>query len=220
MDKSILEAPKPNLYADCISEQFSLPIPLLRKTKSGEDALAPCIVLSETLKRQCRKNAYAETLAAFDGKPPKIDEPGSEVWKQEYENNHGAWCLFNAVRVPGDLSTKLWYSKDQITNDYTDAEIGIMFSEYIIVLMSQTNMLQFDEDDQNSVSKLMDQIIHQNTVEETSFLFSSYTTVSFARLTRRLVAENLTLRQQIGLSGLPLDDISLSQKIQSEEQSA
>jgi hypothetical protein len=220
---------KPNFYADLVTEQFSLPIPILKRDKNGEMAYAPCIVLSESLKRDCRKKAYAETLKAFDGKAPKVDEAGYDVWRQTYDNAHGCWCIFYAVRVPGDLNTRLFLSKEQIENDYTAEEIGILHSHYLTVMINQVNMMHFDENDPNSLSKVMDEIIHQNTVEDTSFLLDSYTTRAWAMCFRsfmdkiqdqeKTIEQLTTLLQQNGLSGLLLKDSNQNQKTQSEEPS-
>lgn len=206
-----------NIYADLVMERFSLPVPLLRQDKNQREAFAPCVVLSESYKRKARKQAYMETVQDFNGKVPKTDEAGIEVWNSTFQDNLGAWIIFYAIRVPGNLDKQLFLSKDQLVNDYSPEEIGIMYSNYMTVVLNQRNMLHFNEDDPHALSQVMDTIIKQNTVEETAFFFNSYTTHSLATLVRSLVAQHYNSPTPSGSSGSPSSDTTLNDKTPNDE---
>lgn len=207
-----LETPA-NLYAELVRERFNLPVSLLRNTSDGKMAYAPCVVLSTMETYECKKLAYRDTLKAFEGKAPKNDEVG--VWNTLYEDNLGAYTIFYSVRVPDNLKTKLFISKDQIMNDYTPAEIGILYSNYLTVVLNQPHIKHLQEGDVAGFNNLLDTIIRQATVEETSFFLSSYTTVSVATLVRSLVETVMILQKQNGASGSLSNDTTATESTRS-----
>ena len=201
-----MEAPKHNIYIDTV-ERFFLQAPLLRKTPdTGEDAFAPVVVLSTAETYKCKVSAYNDTLKSFEGKMPKSDEAGIEMWNTLYEDNLGAWTIFSCTRVPDKLEEKLFLSKDQVFKTYSSTELGIMYSNYITAVLNEPAVKHFDNTDPNGLSKVMDLIIKQSTVEDTAFFLSSYTTVAQAKLMRSLVEEVVALRQENGSSGQPSSD--------------
>lgn len=205
--------PPTNLYAELVMEQFNLPIPLLRKTSDGQDAVAPCVVLSTMEAYECKKLAYRDTLKAFDGKAPKQDEVS--IWTSLYEDNQGAWIIYYSTRVPGDLKKKLFLSKDQIMIDYTPAEIGIMYLNYTTVVLNQPHLKHLQEHDSDGFNGLIDDIIKQSTVDETAFFLASYTTVSVAILVRSLTEALQKSQRESGASGTPSNDTTENERTQS-----
>jgi hypothetical protein len=210
-------APPVNLYADLIAERFSLPVPLLRKTKEKDENLyAPCVVLSASEIRVCEKNAYAETLADFNGKAPKKDEDLS-AWNKIYDNNRACWIIYSAIRVPGNLNAKLYPAKQEVMSVYSEEELGIMYSNYCTVLLNQRNLIHFDDNNPNALSQMMDQIIKFNTEEQTAFFLNSLTTRSLSMFVKSLIEEVKNLQLSTGSSGALSDDTTQNEPIQNNE---
>jgi hypothetical protein len=200
---------KENIYAET-KQRYHIKVPLLRKIKDGSDidAFVSAICLSAQDNYQVKKKALEDTLKSFDGKQPKNDDAAMATWNTLHEDNLGAWTLFYSCRLPEDLDKKWFLSKEQILNDYSSAELGIMYSNYITVVLNQPALKYIDKNDPNSLSTMMDLIIKQPTEQDTAFFLSSFTTASLAELMRSLVAEVTKLRQESGSSGQPSNDTS------------
>src|ERR1700677_3885356 len=108
------EAPKETIIEAHVLNRYHLLVPLLKKTEAGEDAYTACVPLSQIEQKQCAMKAYHATLKDFDGKQPKIDDAGFEIWKEAYENYYGALVILNSYRLPDDLDRKLFPSLDQV----------------------------------------------------------------------------------------------------------
>lgn len=198
---------KENIFAET-KQRYSLRVPILRKLKDGTDAYISGVCLSATENYLVKKKAMEDTIKAFDGKQPKSDDATMATWNSLYEDNLGAWTLYYSCRLPDDLEKKFYLSKEQVINDYTSAELGIMYSNYLTIVLNQPALKYLDKNDPNSLSNMVDLIIKQATVEDTAFFLSSFTTVSLAELMRSLVEEVSKLQMVNGSSGQPSSDIS------------
>jgi hypothetical protein len=188
------EEPKKTVFEAHVMERHHLLVPLLKKTEDGQDAYAACVPLSQLEQKQCVAKAYHATLKDFEGKQPKVDDAGFEIWKEAYENYYGAWIVYTSFRVPDDLEKKLFPGVDQVLS-YTPVEIGILHSHYLTTEYNQPAIKHVDPNNANAVSELIDLIIHQATVEETSFFLASRTSVVLAHLIRYLAQEHQRLSQ-------------------------
>lgn len=200
------EAPKETILEAHVINRYHMLVPLFKKTETNEEAYAACIPLSQIQQRECARKAYQATLKEFEGKAPKMDDAGYDVWRETYENYYGAYVIYLSFRIPDDFDKRLFPAVDQVLT-YTPVEIGILHSHYLTTEINQPALKHIDPNDPNAVSSLIDTIIHQATVEETSFFLASHTSVALAQLIKYLATENQKLSQIVnGSAGTPSND--------------
>jgi|ERR1017187_254347 hypothetical protein len=180
-----------NLYAQLTAaDRFSLLVPMLIKDGQGNEIKLPMIVLNGREEREAQTSAFNETIAVFKHIPKADDaQEVKESFKSVLDSNTACWTFFHATRTPGDLKKKFFLSKNQVEDQYTSEELGVLSNSYLTVRLNQPHVkiLSETEENESAYENLIQEIITAG--KQPDFFLNSYTTHSLKLLIHYLVAK-------------------------------
>ena|ERR1017187_2606005 len=190
-------------------DRFHLTVPMMIMDKAGNEIKAPMVCLTAREEREAKQKAYNETIIFFKDKPKKDEQnfqEAEDIFKELFNHNINCWIFFYSVRVPGDLEKRLFISKQQVEDQYTYEQLGILASAAMSVKMSQPYVKFLQENDTDGFNQLIDQIIASGT--EPDFFLNGYTSQTYKNIIHYLVKRLETLTSEAGVSGSLSDSTS------------
>jgi hypothetical protein len=186
----------PVILATTPGYRYHRVVPMLQQHE-GKELTLPMVVLTGRENSDVEAKCYADTLMAFNGKPPKTDEPSN--WDQLLDANRAYWTIFYATRHPDDLSKKWFLSKQGVEDIYSWDDIGILSNHHLTVRLTQPHLVNLDPKDPGAIQATIEKIKSLGT--DSDFFLNGFTTHSVNLLLKSLVAQLETLQNTNGSSG-------------------
>lgn len=187
-----------NLFATLTAkERFHMVVPSMIEDNDKRELHLPMVVLTTRETNEVEVAAYQETLAAFKGVAPKNDEATN--FNNVYENNLVAWTVFKSVRLPSDLKKQFFLSKQQVEDQYTVEQLGILANAQLSVKLNQPHLKHLSLGEEDASEKLIQDIIAAG--RDNDFFLNGYTTHSLKALIQYLVFQLQSSRKDNGSSG-------------------
>jgi hypothetical protein len=188
----------PAIQATTPGYRYHRVVPMIQLHEDQELYL-PMVVMTGRENSLVEANAFQDTLALFKGKAPKTDEPSN--WDEQLEAQRAYWTIFVCTRMPEDLTTKYFQSKQQVEDTYNWDEISVLLANYVEVRINQPTLKNVDPNNPNAFQEIIDTI--KKLGPDSNFFLNGITSHSVNQLIRYLVAQVETLQTNSGLSGTP-----------------
>ena len=205
---------EPSVYQQQVIEKDYHQVVNLFNQNGGEDTFAICRPLNTLQECFCKSAALADTKKQLGIDLPKKDDASYDIFKEMYDGNYKCHVIHQSYRMPDNIKELLFLSKDNVQVEYTARVIDYMFGNYLLTENLQFKQFSFDLSDPNWMSKILDKIINQATVEATSFFINGCISQEIALLIRCMAGELIALRSSNGGAGGPLNDTNESNNTQ------
>ena len=160
-------------------------VPMLQKIEDKELVL-PMVVLTGRENSEVEARSFKDTLALFDGKSPKKDDPSN--WDEQLNAQRAYWTVFYSIRTPNDLTKKWFLDKAQVEDTYNWDEIGILMNDHLTVRLTQPHLIHLDAEEGDGIfQKAIERVKKLGT--DSDFFLNGFTTHSLNLLLKYLVAK-------------------------------
>jgi hypothetical protein len=199
---------EPSVYQQQVIQKDYHQVVNLFNQNGGEDTFAICRPLNPLQECICKSAAIADTKKQLGMDIPKKDDASYDVWKEIYDTNYKCHVIYQSYRMPDNMKELLFISKENVQVEYTARVIDYMYGNYLLTENLQFKQFSFDLSDPNWMSKVLDKIINQATVEATTFFINGCISQEIALLIRSMGVELIRLRQLNGGAGTPSNDMN------------